>query len=217
MGILRNLLGGVSARLESDKRVKELESKLKASDKTKEDISKALENLQRDIRRERNEAEYQEIRARRHHDDELNDRDTDQEIALARVEDEANARVEEAEKKARSAESEADLRVKLARTEAKTEVREEYSSTIHSLESDLATERADTAAAEARAKEKDSTIESLREQISDYKEFVQFVLGKVPTVDLSKFSINIDMPPTEVTVVGGNKPEQKGGGEQKKQ
>lgn len=86
----------------------------------------------------------------------------------------------------------------------RTKIRAEFEKKIDELKDAAADAEVETAAAVATSEEKENTIVSLTKQVEQYGEFVKFVMTKLPTVDLSKFNINVEVPAAEVTVVGGN-------------
>lgn len=87
----------------------------------------------------------------------------------------------------------------------------EYCNDIENLKDRLAQSERRESGAEARASEKDTTIQALKTDLKTHDELIRFVMTKLPSVDLSKFNINIDVPTPEVVVVG-----RKGGNQSKK-
>jgi predicted nucleic acid-binding Zn-ribbon protein len=75
---------------------------------------------------------------------------------------------------------------------------------VDKLKSDVARETAQAAAAQALVGELKNSVARLESNVQDYREFVMFILTKLPEVDLSKFNINIDVPAAEVKVVSNN-------------
>lgn len=50
-------------------------------------------------------------------------------------------------------------------------------------------------------KERDKTIDRLEDELKSKDDFIKFVLTKIPSVDLSKFDVNVEMPKPQVTVI----------------
>lgn len=114
---------------------------------------------------------------------------------------------ERAEKAETRAEERFNEKLNLAVSKAQYDTKNKYEAEIVELK-DLANEFAEEAAEErGRNGEKDTVIKSLESQIANYTKFVEFAMNKLPEVDLSNFNINVDVPPSEVTVVtqGGGK------------
>lgn len=212
-------------------------SELERENKSLKSRDESRENIIRDLRRSHDSVLYE---LRRDHSREveevqhrLDNIEREHEAEIDRINNEVHSRIDEIDANADSriaqvrsessvaikeAEADAEVRVREAKSAAKAElvekleeVRNSYSVDIVELETRLAREVAKTAEAKALAEERQTTVKNLENQIQDYKEFVQFVLNKVPNVDLTKFNINVEVPPAEVHVVGGQK-----GGEQKK-
>lgn len=208
--MLNALFGGFREirKLEAEKAVLEKENKaaakreeerLESERRTRVANERAVEDLNRRHRQELEDIKFENGRILRNADANITD-----------VDESAERRIAKAEAETDRVKANAASEVKLAKLEAKAEAREEFGAEIHELESSLANEVANTAAAEARSDERNATIEVLQGQVSDYKEFVQFVLNKVPDIDMSSFKIDVTMPAPEVTVInGGAKPEAK--------
>lgn len=89
-------------------------------------------------------------------------------------------------------------------TEAELAARAKVAKEVDELKAEAAEETARAAAAASRAAEQEAVVKGLTAQLENYNKFVTTILTKVPNVDLSKFNIEVAVPPTEVTVVSGN-------------
>lgn len=224
MGIFNAVFGGFREirNLEAEKAVLEKENKankareearLEAERRTRREHEDRVESLKREHRREIDELTYEKSRGSRLDNDLVEDAEVDAERKVSQIKEDVKTQIAEANARIEIIKTESASQVRTAKSEAKADALAEWSQTVHELESELASEVSRTSAAVARSEEKDRTIEVLQGMISDYKEFVQFVLNKVPDVDMSNFNINVEMPAPEVHIVGQGKNE-KGGDKQ---
>lgn len=175
--------------------------------KTNKRLEKQVENLSEELKQTRRVHGEEMYLQERKYERKTNDLSYTIETERKRhkqEEDTLNKRVEEAEM---NADETIATRVAEQTAVARLEIEEQYVNELNEVQSLAITEVARADAAEARAEEKDEVIKELKSQLKDYREFVQFAMEKLPTVDMSKFNVNVDMPSPEVTVVsqGGGK------------
>ena len=94
--------------------------------------------------------------------------------------------------------TETEAKIKDVKLTANKEAEEEMEELIDDLQDDLSEANENYARANSRAEERLDTIKSLKEQITNYKEFVKYAINKLPDVKLDKFNINVDVPATTV-------------------
>lgn len=143
-------------------------------------------------------------------------RDRDLRESIEEAEDAADRRVKAIEKAADERVRAAELKVGNTDVAVRTAVLKEKESTLNvtsGLEVEVAAETARADAAETRCTDLSDDLESTMDLMKEFAKtntaFADQVLKKLPNVDLTKMSVNIEMPAPEVTVVNGQKGEQK--------
>lgn len=214
-----NFFGGPS---EDD--LKQINKGLKAQAKLDADKIKKLEKALADEResnqeyRTLKEKEYNKLFREQDEANRLAEKSRDRELreAIEDAEDAADARIRKVEKDADERVRAAELKVGNTDIAVRTAVLKEKESTLNvtsGLEVEVAAESARADGAETRcadlSDDLESTMDLMREFAKTNTVFADAVLKKLPNVDLTKLSVNIEMPAPEVTVVNGQKAEQK--------
>lgn len=183
---------------------------IKATEADKKTAEKKVTTLENTVERMREDAK--ETARRNAESDYLSKRDHERTVDSFEYQIKGlKTQIQDAEERADKAEEDADdeveRRVENATLNVEATVRKEVAKEVDGLKSDVARETAQAAAAQSEAKEKTETISILREELTEYQEFVKYIADKLPSVDMSKFNINVDVPSPEVTVVsnGGGK------------
>ena len=121
---------------------------------------------------------------------------------IVKVKDVSENRVrrmkEEAEHREKIYKAKAESEAKILRSEVRKEIESDMTDTVEGLKEDLADANIDEAEADTKAKERLKTIETQDRIINDYRDFIKYVMVKLPEIDLKNFNINVDIPTTTV-------------------
>ena len=126
---------------------------------------------------------------------------------VTRVKDSAEHRVrrvkEESAHREEIMKNDHSAEIKSIKMTASEEAEEDLRDDINDLTDELAEAHGNVNAEMARAEERAVTITTLQGELKKHDELIRFVMTKLPSVDLSKFNINIDVPAVQVVTVKG--------------
>jgi len=211
----------------SEDDLKQINKGLKAQAKTDAEKIKRLEKQHtEDIERFNEYRSAADKREKKYYADQDESNAAYQKKLRREQQDEIEAAEDAADKKVRAAEKAADERVRAAELKVgntdvavRTAVLKEKESNLTAtttLEVEVAAESARADGAESQVEQLETELDEMTSLMKDFAKtntsFADAVLKKLPNVDLTKMSVNIEMPAPEVTVVNGNKGgDQKGG------
>ncbi len=85
----------------------------------------------------------------------------------------------------------------------KAEARREVEGEVEALKQKVSDAEAFASGAAGENTELRTSLAAHVTQVASYKELVTAILAKLPNVDMSKFNVNVDIAPADVTVVNG--------------
>lgn len=170
----------------------ELKTEVKEKDDQIEMLTESLANTRKENARFMDEVKYE-------HSRELSKKNDELQLTRDQVSRKCTELIEDA---ARTAETNA-VRVKASIDKAVIDARAAVDDEVAELKETLQEALVNEAAAVSLADSQELAIEALQAQVSNYYDVITFLATKLPDVDLTKFNVNVDVAPAQVTVNGG--------------